>query len=457
MIKNILLTSLVLVTSVRCFSQSAKPATMVPNEWSKVAEIEARIKAPVFPNKNFNITQYGAIADGKSDASQAIAQAIAACNKAGGGNVIVPKGTFLTGPVTLKSNVNLHLETDAVLKFKMDPKAYLPTVLSTFEGMECYNYSPLIYALNETNIAITGNGTLDGQAEESIWWDWKNKINGEVKQVPARTRLGKMVDNDTPVAERRFGEGDYLRPYFIAPNRCKNILIEGVNIRRSPMWEISPQMCSNITIRKVNILSHGPNNDGCDPEYCHDVLIEDCVFDTGDDCIAIKSGRNNDGRRVGMPSENFIIRGCTMKDGHGGVVIGSEISGGCRNIFVENCTMDSPDLERVLRLKSNAQRGATIEGIFMRNIIVGQVKDAIVQIDFQYEEGANGPYKSTAKNIVLENITAQQTPRVLNITGLPGSEISNIRIYNSTFLNVKKPDVIVEATDVKLENCVVKK
>jgi unsaturated rhamnogalacturonyl hydrolase len=202
----------------------------------------------------------------------------------------------------------------------------------------------------------------------------------------------------------------------------------------------------------VSIDSHGPNNDGCDPESCRDVLIEDCIFDTGDDCIAIKSGRNNDGRRVGLPSENIVIRHCTMKDGHGGVVLGSEISGGCRNVFAEDCAMDSPNLDRVLRLKSNAVRGGVIENVLMRNIKVGQVKDAVLQIDFVYEEGVNGPYKPVARNIVLENIAVEHTPRVLNVVGFPGAQIGGVQILNSTFNDVRKKDVVTEA-EVKLVNC----
>jgi unsaturated rhamnogalacturonyl hydrolase len=205
-------------------------------------------------------------------------------------------------------------------------------------------------------------------------------------------------------------------------------------------------------VRGVEIDSHGPNNDGCDPESSRDVLIENCIFDTGDDCIAIKSGRNNDGRRVGLPSENLIIRGCTMRDGHGGVTIGSEISGGCRNVFVENCRMDSPSLERVLRFKSNAVRGGVVENVFMRNVEVGRVADAVLQIDFMYEEGPNGPHKPVVRNVLMERVTVTNTPRVLNVAGFPESEISNVRVVDSTFKRVKKPDAITDA-DVKLVNC----
>jgi polygalacturonase len=422
-------------------------------EWQQVPLILKQIVAPAFPARDFVITNFGAVAGGQEDCTAAIAKAIDACAKAGGGRVVVPAGDYLTGPIHLKSGVNLHLDTNAVLKFITDPKAYLPVVLTRFEGMECYNYSPLIYALGQSNVAVTGEGTLDGQAGESNWLAWKGKKGpSEGTQKAARARLDTMNNEGVPVAKRVFGEGDYLRPNFIQFNRCRNVLIEGVKIRRSPMWELHPLLCTNVTVRGVNIISHGANNDGCDPESCRDVLIEHCLFDTGDDCIAIKSGRNNDGRRVGVPSVNLIIRDCTMRDGHAGVAIGSEISGSCSNVFVENCEMSSPNLVCALRLKSNAVRGGVLQNIYMRDVNVGLVKDSVLQIDFLYEEGAKGGFRPVARNVVMENITVAQTPRVLNVRGFPGATISDVRIYHSTFKNIRKPD-LVENADVKLVDC----
>ena len=442
-------------------ADAAPAKDSVAKEWSQVPEILARIKAPTFQDKEFPITKYGAASDGKTDCTEAIAKAIDACAKAGGGKVVVAAGEYLTGPIHLKSGVNLHLDGGATLKFKTDPKAYLPAVQSWFEGMECFNYSPLIYAYGQENIAVTGEGVLDGQAANDNWWPWKGKKEfgykeGSPQQKTARDRLIKMVADGTPVAERKFGEGDYLRASFIEPFRCKNVLIEGIRVKRSPMWELHPALCTNVIVRGVHIETHGPNNDGCDPEACRDVLIEDTVFDTGDDCIAIKSGRNNDGRRIGIPTENVIVRRCTMKDGHGGVTIGSEISGGARNIFVEDCTMDSPNLDRVIRFKSNAVRGGTMENIFVRNVHVGTVGDAVLQIDFVYEEGANGPHKPVVRNLVIENLTVTNTPRVLDVKGFPAAEISGVRIHNSTFKGISKEDTVKEA-DVKLVDCVVEK
>jgi polygalacturonase len=421
-------------------------------EWAQVPQILARIQTPVFPARDFVITNYGAVADGKTDCTAAIGKAIDACAKRGG-RVVVPAGEFLTGPVHLKSGVNLHLDTNATLRFSTDPKAYLPPVFTRFEGVECYNYSPLIYAFGQKNVAVTGEGTLDGQATEENWLRWKGRKDASTNtQKIANERLKKMAQDGVPVKQRRFGEGDYLRPNFIQFYRCRNVMVEGVRIRRSPMWEIHPVLCSNVIVRGVDIVSHGANNDGCDPESCRDVLIEKCLFDTGDDCIAIKSGRNADGRRVGVPSVNLIIRGCTMRDGHGGVTIGSEISGSCSNVFAENCEMSSPNLTCALRLKSNAVRGGVLQNIFMRNVKVGQVSDSVLQIDFLYEEGTNGPCKPVARNVAMENVTVDHTPRVLNVRGFPSAEISNVRIYNSTFKRIEKPDVVKDA-DVKLVNC----
>ena len=205
-------------------------------------------------------------------------------------------------------------------------------------------------------------------------------------------------------------------------------------------------------MRGVKINSHGPNNDGCDPESCKDVLIEDCIFDTGDDCIAIKSGRDNDGRRVGVPSENIIVRNSTMKDGHGGVVMGSEISGGVRNVFVENCKMDSPNLDRALRFKSNARRGGVIENVFMRNVEVGRVAEAILTVDFLYETGPNGPYKPVVRNVQIEKVTSASSPRVMWIAGFAGATIDDIRFLDCTFRGVESTEQIQQVGSISFKN-----
>jgi unsaturated rhamnogalacturonyl hydrolase len=424
--------------------------------WDSVPTILSRIAAPDFPARDFVITNFGAIAGGSNDCTAAIAQAINACHAAGGGRVVVPSGVFLTGAIHLQSNVNLHLADDATLKFSTNPSNYLPAVFTRYEGVEVMNYSPFIYAFEQQNIAITGKGTLDGAASDENWWKWARRGPNR-EPAPGRrsaAALNEMSEAGKPVKERVFGDGQFLRPNFIQPYRCNNVLIEGVTIHNSPMWEINPVLCTNVIVRGVNILSHGPNNDGCDPESSYDVLIENCVFDTGDDCIAIKSGRNNDGRRVGVAAENIIVRNCTMKDGHGGVVMGSEISGNCRNVFVENCKMDSPNLDRALRFKDNARRGGVIENVFMRNCEVGRVRESVLTIDFMYEEGTNGMYHPVVRNVALENVKSVASPRVMWIAAFPGSTIDNIRFANCVFRGLTAPEMMSHAGSVCFDNVI---
>ena len=435
--------TLVFLLSLATWIRAGDPAAV---DWSTEASILARIQAPVFPVKDFPITDHGAKPG--QDATQAIRDAIAACAAAGGGRVLVPEGEWLTGPIRLQSGVNLHVTKGATLRFSTKSTDY-PTVFTHWEGSECLNHSALLYADGQKNIAVTGEGTLDGQATKETWWAWNDKKKKPSLQTAARDKLVEMNNKGVPVEQRLFGEGSFLRPNFITLVRCENILIEGVTLIRSPMWEIHPLLSKNITVRKVTVTSHGPNNDGCDPESCRDVLIEDCVFDTGDDCIAIKSGRNDDGRRVATPSENIVVRRCRMKDGHGGVVLGSEISGGARNVFVEDCDMDSPNLERALRFKSNAVRGGVLENVFLRNVRIGQVREAVLTIDLLYEEGAKGPHRPVVRNVRLENVTSAASPRVLHIRGFEGAVIEGIKIERSNFQGVTKDDVVEQAAPVE--------
>jgi polygalacturonase len=333
----------------------------------------------------------------------------------------------------------------ATIRFSTMPADYLPAVLTRFESNEVMNFSPLIYARDQTNIAITGSGTFDGQAGKNAWWDWKSS-GGKDSEA-----LRQMGEDGVAADDRRFGADHRLRPNFVQPYGCRNVLIEGVTFVNSPMWILNPVLCRNVTIRGATVSSHGPNNDGCDPESCRDVLIEKCTFDTGDDCIAIKSGRNADGRRIGVPSENIIIRGCQMKDGHGGVVLGSEMSGGIRNIFVEDCVMGSPNLERAIRLKSNSSRGGYLENLFVRNLKVAQVKEAVVRINLQYDKDRGNHYP-TVRNIELKNITSEKSKRPFYFVGLPNAKITNVLVENCTFQNASHPSVFENTDDVHFRN-----
>lgn len=433
-------------SAVLAFPSRMRPSPLVDG-WEQARQIVARIQAPVFPSRDFDITHHGAVSDGSKDCTTAIARAIGVCHQAGGGRVVIPPGVFRTGAIHLRSNVELHVAEGATLRFDRDPRRYLPLVFTRWEGMECMNYSAFVYSYGQDNIAVTGTGTLDGQCDCEHWWPWKGRTNcgwtqGQPTQQAARDALYAMAAKDVPAAQRKFGEGSYLRPNFIQPVRGKNILIEGVTILNSPMFEINPLYCTNVTVRGVKISSHGPNNDGCDPDSSADVLIENCTFDTGDDCIAIKSGRNRDGRRVNVPAENVVIRGCRMKDGHGGLTIGSEMSGGVRNVFAENCVLDSPNLDQALRFKTNAMRGGFIENVFFRNIQIGQIADSVLQVDFYYEEGPNGPERPVVRNIDIRDVTCKKAKYALNVRGFPNAPVRNVRLENCQFENVAQPNVV---------------
>ena len=454
---------MVIFIFVGCSQKSEEP---VVSGWELKEEILKRIVSPEFNDRDFNIANYGAKGDGKFDNNAIINNAILECNKLGGGRVVVPSGIFLcNGPINLKSNVNLHLKENAVIKFGTEPNYYLPVVLTRFEGIEYYNYSPLIRAYEQENIAVTGKGILDGQANNDNWWRWSgSKNDGWEKGMPSQLDstsvplLRKMNQNNVSVEKRIFGKNHYQRPNFIQPLKCKNVLISGVTFLDSPMWFIHPVECENIIIKGVTVIGDGPNNDGCNPESSKDVLIEDCYFKTGDDCIAIKSGRNNDGRRIAKPSENIIIKNCKMEDGHGGVVIGSEISGGCRNVFVEDCKMDSPHLLRAIRIKTNKHRGGVIENIYVRNITIGEVSEAVLKINLKYDssnEGQGGDFLPIVKNVFLSDVTSEKSKYGIFVEGHEKSKIKNITLKNCSFNSVSKGNIINNIDGLEFNNFII--
>jgi polygalacturonase/rhamnogalacturonyl hydrolase YesR len=423
------------------------PTTIMAGNWDETyKQVEQSIRQPKFVNHSYYITNYGASVKAPASINQkAINMAITACSKAGGGKVIIPSGTWKTGALRLKSHVNLIVDKNATLLFIFDTKLY-PLVLTRWEGLDCWNYSPLIYAYQATDIAITGEGVIDGGGTNETWWKWcgatkygwREGLQNQSKS--GRPILQKWSEDGVDVSKRKLGNGYAMRPQLINFNKCNGILIEGVTLLRSPFWVIHPLLSQNITVKNVHIENDGPNGDGCDPESCDKVLIENCFFHTGDDCIAIKSGRNADGRKWNIPSQNIIIRGCTMADGHGGVVVGSEITGGCKNIFIENCKMDSPNLERVLRLKTNSCRGGIIENIFMRNVEVGQCREAVLKInlDYEHDEICCRGFNPIVRNIYMDNVTCKKSKYGVMIIALDSvTNAYNIHVNKCTFDGVE--------------------
>lgn len=403
--------------------QVSKPVASADSAWSAVPDILKRIVPPTFPDREFDIARFGATPDGATACTGAFRSAIAACHAAGGGRVVVPPGKYLTGPIHLQSNVELHLAEGAEIIFSDNFADYLPPVLVRVGGIELYNYSPLIYARDCQNIAVTGKGTLNGNAK--AWWPMAKR----------ETRKGfEMGANGVPVEQRVFGTPDAaIRPSFLSFVSCTNVLLSDFTIGSGPNWTIHPVYCLNTTIRRVHVLTDGPNNDGVDPDSCRDMLIEDCTFSTGDDCVVLKSGYNQDGWRVNRPTENVIMRRCSSRRGHGGLVVGSEMSGGVRNVFMEDCQFDGTD--RAIRIKSRADRGGVVENIFARNLVVTNMQREVVILNMDYGADRNQTVQGhppVFRNMQFENITGTSVQSAVTMTGMEASPIENVRLVNMT-------------------------
>lgn len=409
--------------------------------WDAAAAILRRVRPPSFPDRVVDITDHGAVDDGTTDCTAAIRSAVEACHAAGGGRVLVPAGTFRTGAVHLLSDIELHLAAGATLAFSRDPQDYLPVVYTRYEGIELMNYSPLVYAYRQRNVAITGDGVLFGRADDEHWWDWTT--DPAPVESPDKALLAQMAADGVPVADRVFGDGHYLRPNMVQFYECENVLLDGITVRDSPMWNIHPVLCRNVMVRSVTVDSpHGPNNDGIDAESCTDVVIRDCSINTGDDCVALKAGKDEDGRRVGAPCQNVVVTDCEMADGNGGVTIGSETSGGVRDVFVQRCRMSSPHLERAIRIKSNPDRGGVIERLHVRNVEVGEAADSVVEMVMNYANVVTGDHHPVLRDVTISHLTAQKAPMALNLRGNDGHPLRDIRLHACRFDGIAGPDQI---------------
>ena len=404
-----------------------------------IAPIEApfempQLKRPTFPERTFDIRDYGAVQckwedDEKHKSTEAIRKAIAACHQSGGGKVLIPRGDWLTGAIHLRSNVNLHLAEGAVVHFSNDLADYLPVVHVRCEGVEAYNYSPLIYAPHVENIAITGRGTLHGHGR--WWWGWARSNN----------RGNRIEESKVPLKERQYGKGagrEGMRPTFIVPWKAKNILIEGITLTESPMWNVHPVYSENIIVRGITVHSlESPNGDGIVPDSCKNVLIEYNHLETGDDAVVIKSGLNEDGLKIGIPSENIVVRNFTARDvrtGSGGIVFGSETSGGIRNIYVHDAYFDGCD--RGIRFKTTRGRGNVIENIYIEKVEMKNIENQAINFNSYYERDATGK-SPLFRNVYINNIRVDGARTAIEMIGLPEKWLENINVENATFENVE--------------------
>lgn len=381
---------------------------------------------------------------------ETIQQAVEACAAEGGGTVVIPAGEWHTGSIHLKSNVHLHLREGARVVFSSCREDYLPVVFTRWEGMECYNYSPLIYANGCENISVTGRGTLFGNGQD--WWSWKKL------QQAAANELCYAQSNNIPPEQRIYGtEQAALRPSFIQTIHCKNVLLEGFTIEDGPQWTLHPVYCENVTVRNVTVSTHGPNTDGLNPDSCCGVLVENCVFDTGDDCIAVNAGMNEDGWRVGRPCKDIEIRNCTMNGGHGAIVIGSAVSGGVENVYAHHCKISGTD--QGIRMKSMRGRGGYVENVRFSHLEMQNVLKQAVQITMFYESSTVQPKSDTPSRfdrIFISGLSGDTAGTGLQIRGLPESNIGEL-LLEDICLEAQNAMECSDAGNLTLRNVVITK
>ncbi|MCH5721083.1 glycoside hydrolase family 28 protein [Niabella hibiscisoli] len=379
------------------------------------------IVPPPIPTNTILITKYGAKGDSLTDSKPAFDKALRVCRDRKGGKIIVPPGIYiLNGPIHLVDNTCIELQKGAKLVFGTNPDNYLPVVPTSWEGTFLYNYSPLIYAYKVNNVSLIGEGTIDGNGKEgfSKWYDL---------QKPAQQLSRNMNHKGIPLKDRLFGKGHYLRPQLIQFYDCRNILIEGITIANSPFWCVHFLQSENITARKVKFDAFNKNNDGFDPEYSKNILIEDIDFNNADDNVAVKAGRDHEGRATAISSENIIVRNSRFKGLHG-LVIGSEMSAGVQNIFVENCTYGGY-CKRGIYLKSNPDRGGFIKDIYINDVAFGDVEDAIFITSYYHGEGKG--FETDIRNIFLENLSFKNASNAgLVIQGYPTKRVTDVYLTN---------------------------
>ncbi|WP_207492317.1 glycoside hydrolase family 28 protein [Aridibaculum aurantiacum] len=398
----------------------------------------------------YNVLKYGAKNDSSKIATKAIANAIAAASKAGGGTVYFPAGKYLTGAIHLKSNITIFIDAGAELHFSDNFDDYLPMVETRYEGVDVTSFSPLFYANRVENISIIGRGKIDGHGKK--WWDF---VEG-YKQDQPRSKWQYMFDSLNknillPDEPKQMIRG-FLRPAFIQPLYSKNILIQGITIVNSPFWTVTPEFCENVVIDGVSIFNpHSPNTDGINPSSCKYVRISNCHISVGDDCITIKSGKDLPGRTKAMPAENYTITNCTMLSGHGGVVIGSEMSGDVKKITISNCVFDGTD--RGIRIKSARGRGGVVEEIRVSNIIMKNIRDQAIVMDLQYAKTQPEPVSERTpkfRNIHISNVTAE-TNEAIFINGLEEMPVEDIT-FNDIQFTAKTGAVIRQAKNIEFHN-----
>jgi polygalacturonase len=424
-------------------SDNGRQTESSPAGWSQLPAILASIVPPKFPDRDFLITDYGARDLAGADSAPALNAAIQACNQSGGGRVVVPAGNWLSnGPIRLLSKVNLYLDKDAAVTFGTDPSVYLPVVLVRWQGVRCYNYSPLIHAHGQKDFAVTGAGSFNGRGY--TWSSWTDKSKEDW------TVLQNMGRHGVPVSDRLFGPGHYLRPAMFEAYDCQNILIDGVTFEGSPFWTMHPTFCTNVTIRNVTVLPGGENDDGCDPDSCLNVLVAGCSFTTVDDNVSVKAGLNPDAKD--LPScENIVIQNCNcLRSVWSGLTIGTQVGGYVRNVFIENCAVGN--CQGAHFIKARANWGGGVENVYIRSNRVSTCENLLLlepdSLDFP---GTGGP--PVFSNINMQDVTcADSTGAAFDFAGDPRLPIDAVNLSTITVKHAKQPAEISNTNRLTAKN-----
>ena len=435
-----------LAAPVRAANLTPAPVGNIRLPWPRANAILARVKPPNFPRRFFSVLQYGGAGNGRTDCTAAFRKAISACSAAGGGQVVVPPGMYRTGAIKLLSNVDLHIKKGATLDFSGNARNY-PLEQCRNQGIDLMTFSPLIYAQNQNNIAVTGHGILN--AARTARWNHEVGRNWGLLQ--------KMARQGTPIKDRIFGMSRPLATTFIEPYHCTNVLIENITLEHSHWWQLHPTLCTNVTINHVSAEGTKAHSDGCDPDSCDDVIIENCFLGAGDDCIAIKSGRNADKFRSSRPCENLVIMNSRFSGPWGMIACGSEQTEGIKHVFGYNLRAipwrKYRGVRYALYIKSNTMRGGYTRGVHLDRIR-GVFSNAVVFATLNYGHKRDG-HQPIFDDITLDHVTATSAPRVLDIIGLRDDDIRSIAVRNSTFEHIAHRNIVRNVKTLSIQNVTV--
>jgi polygalacturonase len=417
-------------TAALALNGCVTPGRFAADPWARAERIAASITRPRIAPRSQVITEHGATSGRHHDSRPAIVAAIAALGLSGG-QVRIPAGEWrCDGPIHLRSGIALHLDAGAHLRFSTEPSHYLPVVFTRWEGTECFNYSPPIYALNAQDIAITGAGTIDGQGAAGFF-QWR------ARQRDDQMRLRQMGAEGTPVAQRVFGAGHFLRPSFVQFVNCRRVLLDGPRFVDSTFWMIHPVYCREVTVRNLTLESLHLNSDGVDPDSSEEVLVERCRFNVGDDGVAIKAGRDQDGWRVARPSRRIVVRDCVYSgSAGGGMSIGSEMSGGVQDVFVERYTMGN--VVHGLYLKSNLDRGGAITDVHARDLEIARAQ-SVIAFTTDYHGYRGGQHPTVMRGIHIADVRCREAIVGLSLVGADGAPLQNVTLRRIAIGRARTP------------------